>query len=129
VRDTSSDRWQVERLNLQKYNSTYFSWYRKNRMVATRREGCVFLLQKNRYFVGSDQLQAEHLFTIENTEKHLSGTLWTSMESMGSTKGIHPVQRNRRGGMAKMEEYAPGGSGMSEAACVIVNPRIYPPTE
>ena len=96
-------------------------------MEATRR--CVFL-QKNRYFVGSDQLQAEHLFTIENTEKHLSGTLWTSMESMGSTKGIHPVRRSRRGGgMAKVEEYAPGGSGMSEAACVIVNRRIYPPTD
>ena len=30
------------------------------------------------------ELQADHLFAINNTEKHLSGTLWTSaiMESL-----------------------------------------------
>jgi len=34
-------------------------------------------------------------------------------------KGIHPLRRSRRGGMAKVEEYAPGGSGISELVTLL----------
>ena len=33
---------------------------------------------------------------------------------MPTTTGISPLRRSRRGGMAKVEEYVPGVSGMSE---------------
>ena len=44
----------------------------------------------------------------------VSSLLISNHQLGGTTKGIHPARRSRRGGLAKVEEYAPGGSGMSE---------------
>ena len=38
----------------------------------------------------------------------------SSEKELASTKGISPLRRSRRGGTAKVEEYAPGVSEMSE---------------
>ena len=46
-------------------------------------------------------------------------TLATELLLRNRSKGIHPVQRSRRGGIAKWKSmYAPGVSGMSEG-CVV----------
>ena len=86
-------------------------------MEATRR--CVFL-QKNRYFVGSDQLQAEHLFTIKNTEKNTCperyGRVWSQWDLLKVFTRFDAV-----GGVVwqkwkSMLPWLPGVSGMSEGA-------------
>ena len=60
-----------------------------------------------------NQRQTTHLNLVVSA----SSTPPVPVKLVGHTKGIHPVRRSRRGGMAKVEEYAPGGSRMSEG-CV-----------
>ena len=42
------------------------------------------------------------------------GTVLVMDWCYSDTEGNHPLRHSRRGGMAKVEEYAPGGSGISE---------------
>ena len=43
------------------------------------------------------------------------GAASENMVGILNTKGIYPLRRSWRGGTAKVEEYAPGVSGMSGA--------------
>ena len=50
----------------------------------------------------------------------------TSKTILAKDQVIHPVRRSRRGGMAKVKEYAPGVSGMSEGLRRAFRSSIHP---
>ena len=59
----------------------------------------------------------EKRHTIVHHHKCLHQTLRQSQQDYQDEAkkiGIYPLRRSRRGGTAKVEEYAPGVSGMSE---------------
>ena len=54
-------------------------------------------------------------FLYSRVEPSLVSHPYTSLDTpLNDTKGIYPLRRSRRGGMAKVEEYLPGVSGISE---------------